>query len=53
MATIPMELINMWKDILKDSNEIESEVSGKIVKVLVDDATPVEFDQPLFLVDPS
>ena len=34
-------------------NEIESEVSGKIVKVLVDDATPVEFDQPLFLVDPS
>ncbi|HBR55482.1 MAG TPA: acetyl-CoA carboxylase, biotin carboxyl carrier protein, partial [Flavobacteriaceae bacterium] len=29
------------------------EVSGKIVKVLVDDASPVEFDQPLFLVDPS
>ena len=34
-------------------NEIESEVSGKIVKVLVDDSSPVEFDQPLFLVDPS
>ena len=33
--------------------EIESEVSGKIVKVLVDDSSPVEFDQPLFLVDPS
>ena len=34
-------------------NEIESELSGKIVKVLVDDSTPVEYDQPLFLVDPS
>ena len=38
---------------MKLFNEIESEVAGKIVKVLVDDATPVEFDQPLFLVDPS
>lgn len=38
---------------MKLFNEIESEVSGKIVKVLVDDATPVEYDQPLFLVDPS
>lgn len=38
---------------MKLFNEIESEFSGKIVKVLVDDATPVEFDQPLFLVDPS
>ena len=38
---------------MKLFNEIESEVSGKIVKVLVDDATPVEFDQPLFMVDPS
>lgn len=38
---------------MKLFNEIEAEVSGKIVKVLVDDATPVEFDQPLFLVDPS
>ena len=38
---------------MKLFNEIESEVSGKIIKFLVDDATPVEFDQPLFLVDPS
>ena len=38
---------------MKLFNDIESEVSGKVVKVLVDDSTPVEFDQPLFLVDPS
>ena len=38
---------------MKLFNEIESEIKGKIVKVLVDDATPVEYDQPLFLVDPS
>lgn len=38
---------------MKLFNEIESEVSGKIIKVLVDDATPVEYDQPLFLVDPA
>jgi acetyl-CoA carboxylase biotin carboxyl carrier protein len=38
---------------MKLFNEIESEISGKIVKVLVDNATPVEYDQPLFLVDPS
>ena len=38
---------------MKLFNEIESEVKGKIVKVLVEDATPVEYDQPLFLVDPS
>jgi acetyl-CoA carboxylase biotin carboxyl carrier protein len=38
---------------MKLFNEIESEFSGKIVKILVDDASPVEFDQPLFLVDPS
>ena len=37
---------------MKLFNEIESDISGKIVKVLVDDATPVEFDQPLFLVEP-
>ncbi|MEN5235211.1 acetyl-CoA carboxylase biotin carboxyl carrier protein [Sphingobacterium faecium] len=37
---------------MKLFNEIESEVSGKIVKILVEDAQPVEFDQPLFLVDP-
>lgn len=38
---------------MKLFNEIESEVSGKIVKVLVDDASPVEYDQPLFLVEPN
>lgn len=38
---------------MKLFNEIESEISGKIIKILVDDASPVEFDQPLFLVDPS
>lgn len=38
---------------MKLFNEIESEVSGTIVKVLVEDSSPVEFDQPLFLVDPS
>ena len=38
---------------MKLFNEIEAEVSGKIVKVLADDATPVEYDQPLFLIDPS
>ena len=37
---------------MKLFNEIESEVSGTIVKVLVDDASPVEYDQPLFLVEP-
>lgn len=38
---------------MKLFNEIESEISGTIVKVLVDNASPVEYDQPLFLVDPS
>lgn len=38
---------------MKLFNEIEAELSGKIVKVLVDDATPVEYDQPLLLIDPS
>lgn len=38
---------------MKLFNEVESEVSGKIVKVLVEDSSPVEFDQPLFLIDPS
>ncbi|WP_140937514.1 acetyl-CoA carboxylase biotin carboxyl carrier protein [Sphingobacterium lumbrici] len=37
---------------MKLFNEIESEVSGKIVKILINDAEPVEYDQPLFLVDP-
>ena len=38
---------------MKLFNEIESEVSGKVVKVLADDASPVEYDQPLFLIDPN
>jgi len=38
---------------MKLFNQIESEVSGKIVKILVEDSSPVEYDQPLFLVDPS
>ena len=38
---------------MKLFNEIESEVSGKVVKVLVDDQSPIEYDQPLFLIDPS
>lgn len=38
---------------MKLFNEIESEVKGKIVKILVDDSSPVEYDQPLFLVEPS
>tara|TARA_R110002049_G_scaffold244979_1_gene418827 strand:+ start:2439 stop:2969 length:531 start_codon:yes stop_codon:yes gene_type:complete len=38
---------------MKLFNEIEAEVSGKVVKVLVDDTTPVEYDQPLLLIDPS
>jgi acetyl-CoA carboxylase biotin carboxyl carrier protein len=38
---------------MKLFNEIESEISGTVVKILIDDSSPVEFDQPLFLVDPS
>ena len=38
---------------MKLFNEVESEVSGKIVKVLIEDSSPIEFDQPLFLIDPS
>lgn len=38
---------------MKLFNEIESEINGKVVKILVDDSSPVEFDQPLFLVEPS
>lgn len=38
---------------MKLFNQIEAEISGKIVKILVDDSSPVEYDQPLFLVDPS
>lgn len=56
--------VNVGDDISEDTvvsmieamklfNEIEAEITGKIVKVLVDDGSPVEYDQPLFLVDPS
>ena len=38
---------------MKLFNEIEAEISGKIMKILVDDASPVEYDQPLLLIDPS
>ncbi len=38
---------------MKLFNDIESEVSGKVIKILVEDSSPVEFDQPLFLIDPS
>ena len=38
---------------MKLFNEIESELSGKIVKILAEDQSPVEFDQPLFIIDPS
>lgn len=38
---------------MKLFNEIESEIKGKIIKVLIDDASPVEYDQPLFLVEPA
>jgi acetyl-CoA carboxylase biotin carboxyl carrier protein len=38
---------------MKTFNEIEAEISGKIIKVLVDNASPVDYDQPLFLVDPA
>ena len=38
---------------MKLFNEIESEISGKIVKVLVEDTSPIEYDQPLFLVEPA
>ena len=51
--TVTPESVVCIVEAMKLFNEIESEVSGKIVKILVDDATPVEFDQPLFLVDPS
>jgi acetyl-CoA carboxylase biotin carboxyl carrier protein len=38
---------------MKLFNEIESEISGKVVKILIEDSSPVEYDQPLFLVDPN
>jgi acetyl-CoA carboxylase biotin carboxyl carrier protein len=56
--------VNVGEDVSEDTvtcmieamklfNEIEAEMTGKIVKILVDDGSPVEYDQPLFLVDPS
>ena len=51
--TIGSDTVVCMVEAMKLFNEIEAEVSGKIVKVLVDDGTPVEFGQPLFLVDPS
>lgn len=51
--TVSPESVVCMVEAMKLFNEIEAEVSGKIVKVLVEDGTPVEFGQPLFLVDPS
>ncbi len=51
--SVSEETIVCIVEAMKLFNEIESEVSGKIVKVLVEDGTPVEFGQPLFLVDPA
>jgi acetyl-CoA carboxylase biotin carboxyl carrier protein len=52
-AVVSPDTVVCMVEAMKLFNEIEAEVSGKIVKVLVDDGTPVEFGQPLFLVDPS
>ena len=51
--TVSTDTIVCMVEAMKLFNEIEAEVSGKIVKVLVEDGTPVEFGQPLFLVDPA
>ncbi len=51
--TVSKDTVVCIVEAMKLFNEIEAEVSGKIVKILVDDASPVEFEQPLFLVDPS
>lgn len=51
--TITSEKVVCVIEAMKLFNQIEAEVSGKIVKILVDDSSPVEYDQPLFLVDPS
>ncbi len=51
--TVNSDSVVCMVEAMKLFNEIEAEVSGKIVKVLVEDGTPVEFGQPLFLVDPS
>lgn len=51
--SVNAETVVCMVEAMKLFNEIEAEVTGKIVKVLVEDGTPVEFGQPLFLVDPS
>ena len=51
--TVSADTVVCMVEAMKLFNEIESEVSGIIVKILVEDGTPVEFGQPLFLVDPS
>jgi acetyl-CoA carboxylase biotin carboxyl carrier protein len=51
--TVTPESVVCIVEAMKLFNEIEAEVSGKIVKILVEDGTPIEFGQPLFLVDPS
>jgi len=51
--TVSPDTVVCIVEAMKLFNEIESEVSGKIVKILVEDGTPIEFGQPLFLVDPS
>lgn len=51
--SVNAETIVCMVEAMKLFNEIEAEVTGKVVKVLVEDGTPVEFGQPLFLVDPS
>jgi acetyl-CoA carboxylase biotin carboxyl carrier protein len=51
--TVSTDTIVCMVEAMKLFNEIEAEVTGKIVKILVEDGTPVEFGQPLFLVDPS
>ena len=51
--TIGADTVVCMVEAMKLFNEIEAEVSGKIIKVLIEDGTPVEFGQPLFLVDPS
>lgn len=50
---VSAETVVSMIEAMKLFNEIEAEITGKIVKVLVDDGSPVEYDQPLFLVDPS
>jgi len=52
-ATVNPDTVVCMVEAMKLFNEIEAEVTGKIVKVLIEDGTPVEFGQPLFLVDPS